>query len=116
MPRVREIREALQKIQDPVLGRSILDLGMVRNINSDGPAVSIEIAVIRADGVVHPTVQEAIVEAVKSFPGVERVDVSTAPMNDRERRNVAAVARRPETSGPRSPSATSHAAPSVRWL
>lgn len=111
MPRVPEIREALRKIQDPVLGRSILDLGMVRNINSDGPAVSIEIAVIRADGVVHPAVEEAIVDAVKSFPGVERVDVSTVPMDDRERRHVAAVARRPETSGTRGPSATSRGAP-----
>ncbi len=111
MSRARDIREALRTVQDPVLGRSLLDLGMVRNINSDGAAVSIEIAVIRADGIIHPAVQEGIVKAVRALSGVERVNVSAVPMTERERRHTATVARRPLSAALQGPAPHTRGAP-----
>ena len=39
-----QVLQALQPVQDPELHRSIVDLGMVRNISIDDMAVEVEIA------------------------------------------------------------------------
>ena len=39
-----QVLEALGPVQDPELRRSIVDLGMVRGIQVDGPRVEVQIA------------------------------------------------------------------------
>ncbi len=112
MPTVREVRAALSAVQAPVLHRSLLEPGMLRNIaieRTDGgrggeahgaratagqARVSLDVAVVRAGGVLHPGVADAIVAAVGALAGVDGVTVAGQPMTSAERGHAEAVAAR----------------------
>jgi ATP-binding protein involved in chromosome partitioning len=72
------LQASLGAIEDPIFGRSLGELGEIRDLNADGGAVSLTLALpVPA----HPGLQDletSIREAALAVPGVERVDLRVA--------------------------------------
>ncbi len=81
-----EIIEALRPVEDPELRRSIVDLGMVRNvdINATG-AVAVRIALTVAGCPLRNEIQNRVTSAVQPLPGVTAVTLDFTVMTDQER-------------------------------
>ena len=84
-----QIIEALRPVQDPELRRSIVDLGMVRNvaIGDDGD-VTIKIALTVAGCPLRNEITNRVTAAVAPLPGVSRVGLDFTVMTDQEREAV----------------------------
>jgi ATP-binding protein involved in chromosome partitioning len=83
------VLEALRPIVDPDFGRSIVDLGFVKNIAVDGSSVSFEIELTTPACPVKAEFEQAARERVVGLDGVENVDV-TMTSNTRGRNLSAA--------------------------
>jgi ATP-binding protein involved in chromosome partitioning len=70
------VREALRPIVDPDFGKSIVDLGFVKDIRIEGPAVSFAIELTTPACPVKAEFEQAARARVASIPGVESVDVT----------------------------------------
>ena len=75
----------LKDVDDPEIGMSIVDLGMVRNLHIDGGVVSFELALTIPDCPLTPYMLKNAKEAVSALPGVTDVHVTTRGMTDKER-------------------------------
>jgi len=85
---------ALRAVEDPVLGRSVVDLGMVAAADRDGSRVVVELALPLNESAWPPDELEARVRgAALALPGVERVAVERRPMTDVEAKQAARVLR-----------------------
>lgn len=86
MPTTEQIIEALRPVEDPELRRSIVDLGMVRDIGiaADG-AVSVQIALTVAGCPLRNEIQNRVTGAVAPLPGVTGVSLDFTVMTDQER-------------------------------
>ncbi|MEE8146448.1 MAG: Mrp/NBP35 family ATP-binding protein, partial [Longimicrobiales bacterium] len=84
------ILEALHPIIDPDFGKSIVDLGFVKNLRIEGPEVSFEIELTTPACPVKAEFERAARDRVGALDGVERVHV-TMTSNTRGR-NLAAGA------------------------
>jgi ATP-binding protein involved in chromosome partitioning len=86
MPTTDEIIEALRPVEDPELRRSIVDLGMVRNIDID-PAggVAVQIALTVAGCPLRNEIQSRVTSAVQPLAGVTGVSLDFTVMTDQER-------------------------------
>lgn len=90
MPSEDAVLEALRSVVDPVLDRSIVELGMVRDVRVKRGTVTFEIA--------HPIegylgareLELAMHRALAALDGVKKVDASFAPMPEDEQMEVAA--------------------------
>ena len=84
-----QIVEALRPVQDPELHRSIVDLGMVRDvaINPDGD-VKILIALTIAGCPLRNEIQNRVSGAVQPLSGVRSVSLDFTVMNDAEREAI----------------------------
>jgi len=78
MPPVTEaaVLEALRPIVDPDFGKSIVELGFVKNIRIAGPRVSFDIELTTPACPVKEEFQRTARERVSALAGVEQVDVS----------------------------------------
>lgn len=89
------IRTALAAVKDPELGQSIVDLGMVRQIQvGEGGAVAVEVALTVAGCPLHERIDQDVRQAVGTVPGVSSIAVQLEVMNDQERRQAFAAAVR----------------------
>ncbi len=86
-----DVLEALRPIVDPDFGRSIVDLGFVKNVHIDGAQVSFSIELTTPACPVKEQFERAARERVSALPGVERVEVRMTS-NTRGRASVAGVA------------------------
>ncbi|PZO97715.1 MAG: sodium:proton antiporter [Corynebacterium urealyticum] len=95
MPMVQEsdIRNALSKVEDPELNRSITELGMVKSIEIDGADVAVEIYLTIAGCPMKSHLTEETRKAAESVAGVENVTVTTDVMSDEQRREVRKIVR-----------------------
>lgn len=95
MPMVQEsdIRNALSKVEDPELNRSITELGMVKSIDIDGADVAVEIYLTIAGCPMKSHLTEETRKAAESVAGVENVTVTTDVMSDEQRREVRKIVR-----------------------
>jgi len=75
-PSPAEVLDALRPIVDPDLGKDIVELGFVKNLQIDGGAVSFEIELTTPACPVKAEFEKAARERVLALPGVERVDVA----------------------------------------
>jgi ATP-binding protein involved in chromosome partitioning len=86
MPPTREqVLGALGSVHDPELRRSVVDLDMVREVEIDRGRVGLVLAVPVPD---HPALDEIAkraIDAVRSVPGVDDVDLDFALMAEEER-------------------------------
>jgi len=89
-----DVREALRAVIDPELGDNIVDLGMVRAVavDPDG-SVRLEVALTIAGCPLRAQIEHDVLGRVGGMPGVSRVDLSMAQMDEGERAAVMARAR-----------------------
>ncbi len=88
MPTESQIIDVLRPVEDPELHRSIVDLGMVRSVQIDGAAVTVEIALTVPGCPLKNEIQRRIGEAAHALDDVDSVEVSFGVMSDEERAKV----------------------------
>ena len=89
LPKVDQLIDALRPVQDPELHRSIVDLGMVRDvqIQSSGD-VSLTVVLTIAGCPLRNEIQTRVNTALRSLDGVKDVALNFGVMNDEERAKV----------------------------
>jgi ATP-binding protein involved in chromosome partitioning len=81
--------DVLRPVEDPELHRSIVDLGMVREIDIEGDAVSVQVALTIAGCPLRAEIDNRVNSALLSLDGVESSAVSFTVMTDEERADLA---------------------------
>jgi len=74
MPTVDEVEEALTNVIDPELGLDFVELGLIYEIDVDGPNVHVTFTLTAPGCPIGPQVSEQIEEFVSELEGVESVD------------------------------------------
>lgn len=90
MPTVEQIQHALTQVIDPELGRNILELGMVRDIQIADGDINITLALTIMGCPLRNYLQEQTQMAAAAVPGVESVTVELTAMTEEERQQVLA--------------------------
>ena len=75
MPTRDEVIEALRQVEDPELGMDIVDLGLLYDVEVEGPRVKVTHSLTSMGCPVGPLIQEDINRVTSELPGVENVDV-----------------------------------------
>jgi Mrp family chromosome partitioning ATPase len=88
MPTVEQVQHALTQVIDPELGRNILELGMVRDIQIADGDVHIMLALTIMGCPLRNYLQEQTQMAAAAVPGVENVTVELTAMTEEERQEV----------------------------
>jgi ATP-binding protein involved in chromosome partitioning len=83
-----EIIDALRPVRDPELGVSIVELGMVKRVQVDGPDVAVQIALTVAGCPLRAEITQRVQSALLPLEGVESVEVDMTVMTDEERAAV----------------------------
>ncbi len=81
-----QIVDALRPVEDPELRRSIVDLGMVRDVRvSDDGDVSVQVALTVAGCPLRNEIEQRVTRAVQPLAGVRAVQLGFTVMTDDER-------------------------------
>ncbi|MGE7943974.1 Mrp/NBP35 family ATP-binding protein [Lysinibacillus xylanilyticus] len=83
------ILKTLQKIDDPELHKSIVDLNMVRNIQVNGTHISLDLVLTIQGCPLKAKIQADVEEALKAI-GASKVSIQFGSMTDDERRSLTA--------------------------
>jgi ATP-binding protein involved in chromosome partitioning len=83
-----EVLDALRPVEDPELHRSIVDLGMARDIAVDLPSVSVTIVLTTPGCPLRNEIDRRVTEAVTALAGVETVAITFGAMTDAEREQL----------------------------
>jgi metal-sulfur cluster biosynthetic enzyme len=75
MPTKDEVIEALRDVEDPELGMDIVELGLLYDVEVDGPKVVVTHSLTSIGCPAGPMIQEGIHDAASAVPGVDEVDV-----------------------------------------
>ena len=75
MPTKDEVVEALRQVEDPELGMDIVDLGLLYDVEIEGPNVKVIHTLTSMGCPVGPMIQEDIDRVAREVPGVEDVDI-----------------------------------------
>ena len=75
MPTREEVIQALHQVEDPELGMDIVDLGLMYDVEIDGPKVKVIHSLTSMGCPAGPMIQEDIHNAAEALPGVEEVEV-----------------------------------------
>jgi metal-sulfur cluster biosynthetic enzyme len=75
MPTKEEVVEALREVEDPELGMDIVELGLMYDVEVDGPKVKVVHSLTSMGCPAGPMIQEGIHDAAAAVPGVEEVEV-----------------------------------------
>jgi ATP-binding protein involved in chromosome partitioning len=81
VPTDAEIIEALRPVEDPELHRSIVDLGMVKEVSLAGSAVTVTIALTTPGCPLRNEIQHRVTAAVVALPGVDDVKLDFTVMS-----------------------------------
>src|SRR3954453_14610972 len=86
MPTTSEIREALKAVIDPELRHNIVDLGMVRSIETPAEGrVDVVVSLTTAGCPVRSHFQKGVTSAVRALEGVDEVNVGFDVLSDQEK-------------------------------
>jgi ATP-binding protein involved in chromosome partitioning len=88
MPTTDQIIDALRPVEDPELRRSIVDLGMVKDVAVDGSQVSLTVALTVPGCPMRNEIQSRVDSALVGLEGVSGVKLSFGVMTDAEREAV----------------------------
>jgi ATP-binding protein involved in chromosome partitioning len=89
MPTDTEIRTALERVIDPELHQSIVELGMVRSIAiSEAGEVNVTVSLTTAGCPIRNHFTEAVAREAGTVPGVTRVDVAFDVLSDAEKASL----------------------------
>ena len=80
-----DVMNALKRVNDPELNRSIVELGMVRDLVIEDGVVSFTLALTIPECPLRDQLSEDAHRAVKSLPGVKNVLITLGAMSDQER-------------------------------
>lgn len=84
-----QVIEALRPVEDPELHRSIVDLGMLRNVDiRDNGVVGVLIALTVPGCPLKSEIERRISEAATQLDGVESIDLEFTVMSDEDRENI----------------------------
>jgi ATP-binding protein involved in chromosome partitioning len=84
-----QVIDVLRPVEDPELHRSIVDLGMVRNVElTDHRSASILVALTVAGCPLRNEIQRRVTEAVTALDGIDHVDLDFTVMTDDEREEL----------------------------
>jgi metal-sulfur cluster biosynthetic enzyme len=75
MPTRDEVIDALRQVEDPELGMDIVDLGLLYDVELQGPRVKVIHTLTSMGCPVGPMIQEDIHRVMSEIEGVEDVDV-----------------------------------------
>jgi metal-sulfur cluster biosynthetic enzyme len=75
MPSREEIIEALRGVEDPELGMDIVDLGLMYDVEVEGPKVKVIHSLTSMGCPAGPMIQEDIHDTVAALEGVDAVEV-----------------------------------------
>ncbi len=93
MPTPADILTALKGVIDPELGSDVVDLGMIRDVRTDGPHVEIDLALTIASCPQRGQLEDDTRRKALAVPGVERVTVTTTAMTPEQRSALMEKAR-----------------------
>ncbi|MFM8827128.1 MAG: Mrp/NBP35 family ATP-binding protein [Actinomycetota bacterium] len=85
---VEQIIEALRPVEDPELHRSIVDLGMVRDVNVSANGVSLTVVLTVPGCPLRNEIQNRVTNAVAPLAAGGNVSIDFGVMTDAERQNV----------------------------
>jgi ATP-binding protein involved in chromosome partitioning len=85
MPTDDQVIDVLRPVEDPELHRSIVDLGMVREVRIGEGEVTVQVALTVAGCPLRNEIDRRVSEAVTALDGVERVGIDFTVMTDDER-------------------------------
>jgi ATP-binding protein involved in chromosome partitioning len=85
---VEQIIEALRPVEDPELHRSIVDLGMVRDVNVSANGVSLTVVLTVPGCPLRNEIQNRVTTAVAPLAAGGNVSIDFGVMTDAERQNV----------------------------
>ncbi len=86
-----QILQALRPVQDPELRRSIVDLGMVREVTIDGSSIEIEIALTIEGCPMRATIERSVMDAVASLGEDLDSRILFSVMTEEERSRVTQI-------------------------
>jgi metal-sulfur cluster biosynthetic enzyme len=69
-----DVVEALHQVEDPELGMDIVELGLMYDVEVDGPNVKIVYSLTSMGCPAGPMIADGIIDVASSVPGVENVD------------------------------------------
>ena len=75
MPTKDEVVDALRAVEDPELGMDIVDLGLLYDVEIDGPKVKVIHSLTSMGCPAGPMIQEDIVNVASAVDGVEAVEI-----------------------------------------
>ena len=75
MPTREDVFEALRAVEDPELGMDIVELGLLYDVEVEGPRVKVIHTLTSMGCPVGPMIQENVDQIVRAMPDVEDVDV-----------------------------------------
>ena len=82
------VRKALDKVMDPELHKSLIELGMIRQVQIDGGRVAITLALTTLACPLKSEIVSDVKVAVGALNGVSQVEVELAEMTDEEKRRI----------------------------
>ena len=83
-----QVVEALRPVEDPELHRSIVDLGMLRDVRIDGGQIGVLVALTVPGCPLKNEIQRRVTDAALELDGVTAVDVEFTVMSDDDRERL----------------------------
>ncbi len=80
-----QVIDVLKGVNDPELNKSLVDLGMIKDVEIAGPNVRITVALTMAGCPLKDKIKADVKDAVRSIPGVDEVSVVLTTMTSAER-------------------------------
>jgi metal-sulfur cluster biosynthetic enzyme len=75
VPSKEDVFEALRAVEDPELGMDIVELGLLYDVEVDGPKIKVIHTLTSMGCPVGPMIQENVDQVVRAMPEVEDVEV-----------------------------------------
>ena len=75
MPTREEVFEALRQVEDPELGMDIVELGLLYDVEVEGPAVTVTYTLTSMGCPAGPLIAQDIDRTALEVPGVEEVEL-----------------------------------------
>ena len=82
------IREALRDVRDPEIGRDLISLNMIRNVDIEGSGVTVGVALTTAGCPMKHRITTDVRDRLMEIEGVQSVDVDFGVMSDADRQNL----------------------------
>ena len=90
------IMEALKGVMDPEIHRSLVDLGMIRQVQIDGGRVTIVLALTTLGCPLRSQIADDVKQTVGALEGVEEVQVELSEMTAEEKGRIGMAVPAPE--------------------